>query len=66
MAYKIPPFLLDRIRLAFCDKGPHEVRNGHGRVQLKVERDVVIRSIEEVNEAPAELERELKEIVARA
>ena len=66
MAYKIPPLLLDRIRLVFCDEGPHEVRSGHGRVELKVERDVVIGSIEEVDEAPGELEGELKEIVARS
>lgn len=66
MAYKIPPFLLDRIRLAFCDEGPHKVRNGHGRVEFKVERDVVIGSIEEVDEAPGELDGELKEVVARS
>lgn len=66
MAYKIPPFLLDRIRLAFCDEGPHKLRNGHGRVELKVEHDVVIGSIEEVDEAPGELDGELKKIVARS
>ena len=38
----------------------------HGCVELKVERDVVIGSIEEVDEAPAELESELKKIVARS
>ena len=66
LAHKIPPFLLDRIRLAFCDECPHEVRNGHGRVELKVERDLVIGSIEEVDEAPRELDGELKEVVARS
>jgi hypothetical protein len=33
-------------------------------MELKVEREVVIGSIEEVGEAPGELEGELKEIVA--
>lgn len=66
MAYKIPPFLLDRVRLSFSDEGPHEIRSGPGRVELKVERDVVIGSIEEVDEAPGELEGGLKEIVARS
>ena len=61
MAYKIPPFFLDsdRIHLAFCDKGPHKVRNGHGHVELKVEHDIII---EEANDAPAESERKMKEI----
>jgi len=61
LAYKIPPFFLDsdRIHLAFCDKGPHKVRNGHGHVELKVECDVVI---EEANNAPAESEHKMKKI----
>ena len=66
LAYQIPPFLLDRIRLAFCDEGPHEVGNGHFRVKLKVEREVVLGRVEEVDESPAELEAELQEVVARS
>jgi hypothetical protein len=34
-------------------------------MELKVERDFVIGSIQEVHKAPAKLEGELKEIVAR-
>ena len=63
---QIPPFLLDGIRIAFCDEGPHELGNGHVRVKLKVERDLVFGRVEEVDESPAELEAELEEIVARS
>lgn len=65
-AHEIPPFLLDRIRLAFCDEGPHKLGNGHGRVELKVEREFVSGSVEEVDESPDELDGELEEIVARS
>ena len=66
LAYQIPPFLLDGIRIAFCDEGPHELGNGHVRVKLKVERDLVFGRVEEVDESPAELEAELEEVVARS
>ncbi len=66
LAYKIPPFLLDRTCLAFCDDGPHELWNAYGIVECKVERHFVFGSIEEVDEAPGDLDGELKEIVARS
>ena len=66
LAHQIPPFFLDRIRLAPRDEGPHKLGHTRARVQLKVERHLVFGRVEEVDEAPAELEGELEEIVARS
>jgi len=65
--HEVPPLCSDEIRLAFCDEAPH--KHGHGRarrVQLKVERDVVHGRVEEVDEPPEDLRRELEEIVPQA
>ena len=64
--HEIPPLLLDGSRLAFCDDGPHELGYGRRRVQLKVERDLVLGRVEEVDETAEELERHLEEVLSRA
>lgn len=64
--HEIPPFLLDGTRLAFRDDGPHKLGHGRRRVQLKVERDLVLGRVEEVDEPAEDLERELEKVVSRA
>lgn len=64
--HEIPPLLPDGIRLTLCDKGPHELGNGRVHMQLEVEREVVSGRVEEVDEPPADLVRELEDIVARS
>jgi len=64
--HEIPPLLLDGSRLAFRDDGPHELGYGRRRVQLKVERDLVLGRVEEVDETAEELERHLEEVLSRA
>jgi hypothetical protein len=65
VAHEVPPLVLDGIGLFFHDESPHKVRNGHRRVQLEVQGDVVFGSIEQVNEAPSGLVDELEQVVAR-
>jgi len=65
--HEVPPLLSDGIRLAFCDEAPHKLGHGRARrVQFKVEREVVRGRVEEVDEPPENLRRELEEIVPRA
>ena len=66
MAHQIPPFFLDRIRFAPRGEGPHKLGHARARVELKVESDLVFGRVEEVDEAPTELEGELEEIVPRS
>jgi hypothetical protein len=64
--HEVPPLLLDRIRLAFRDNGPHELGYSRSRVQLEVEHDLILGRVEEVDEPPEELDGDLEEVVSRA
>jgi hypothetical protein len=65
-AHKVPPIVLDRLGLVLHDQTPHEIWDGHSRVQLKVERDVVFGTVQQVDESIYELVRELKQVVTRS
>ena len=65
VAHEIPPLVLDRISLFFYNESPHKVGDGHRRVQLEVQADVVFGGIEQVDEAPDELVSELEQVVPR-